>query len=74
MEKQVRNLSEFDVIDLEGDEYADPDREDPLFGFEYQTVIGVEQETVNCVRVDTDHDSYGFPPNHKIPVVAEVEE
>lgn len=64
-----------DLLDLEGDSIADPNLNglsesgDFDFTFEYAIVEGVECvecETENCVRIDTDQGSYGFPVGHLI--------
>lgn len=64
------DVREFDLLDLEGDEFADPGgngiSESGDFTFEFATVEAVERETENCIRIDTDQGSYGFPPDHLI--------
>ena len=64
------------LIDLEGDEYADPyyksDDADAdannLFAYEYPVVENVEKENDVVVRIDTNHGSFGFPVDHDIYV------
>lgn len=67
----VTDLSEDDLVDLEGDPYianVDPDLLVSL-EFEYLTVAGVERETPTCLRVDFEgFDSVGFPPDHRVRV------
>lgn len=67
--KRVADLTVGDLLDLAGDPYADPD---PAvvssLEFEYVEVLGIERETAECIRVDTNVDSYGFPPNHTVTV------
>lgn len=68
------DVREGDLLDLWGDRYADPPDADPyghrtVFETEYVTVIDVERETGNCVRIDTDCGSFGFPPDHPIPAI-----
>lgn len=62
----VTELREGDLVDLEDDRYADPDRDSRVFPYELAVVLGSEQETPECVRVDFDHDSVGFPTNHYV--------
>jgi hypothetical protein len=74
---RARDLRPGDLLDLEGDPYADP-RGDSLsadgehfYGFEYElaeVVEPVEFETPTCVVVHTDMVSCGFPPDHEINV------
>lgn len=62
----VTELREGDLVDLEGDAYAD-DGEHPTLEFEYALVVGPnERETDECYRVDFDHDSVGFPIDHRV--------
>jgi hypothetical protein len=68
----AQDVREGELLDLEGDEFADPsgngisETGDFDFTFEFATVEAVERETENCVRIDTDQGSYGFPPDHLI--------
>lgn len=62
----AQDVREGDLLDFEGDSIADPTGTNSDFMFEFATVEAVEQETENCVRVDTDQGSYGFPPEHLI--------
>lgn len=56
-----------DMVDLEGDPYADPDHDIQSFQFLYMEVTVVEQETPECVRVNfADWDSCGFPVDHEL--------
>ena len=64
MKKQAQDLQRGDLLDLEGDEYADPDNSDRVFPFEKAVVMAVEQETPTCIRVDTNAGSFGVPPDH----------
>lgn len=65
----VIELCEGDYVDLEGDQYADPNS-DPhgLYAFEYAVVQGWEQETPETVLVHFDQTSVGFPTRHKVRV------
>ena len=59
-----------DIVDLEGDMYADPAHRHVILESEYVTVVGAERETIKCVRIDFDgFDSVGFPAHHFIKVV-----
>jgi hypothetical protein len=63
---QVSELRVGDLVDLEGDPYADP-RRDPMncFEFELAEVASVERETADCVAVGFEgFDVVGFPPHH----------
>lgn len=68
--KRVDALEPGDLVDLEGDRYADaPDSEsdNSEFEFEFQVVIDVVRETPDCMRVDFESgSSFGFPPSHEV--------
>lgn len=70
--KRADQVQVGDLIDLEGDEFADPNRNglsvtgDFDFTFEFAYVEEVERETPGCIRIDTDQGSYGFPPDHML--------
>ena len=66
----AKEVKEGDFVDLEGDAYADAHNEGAQYGFEfsYAIVQRVEQETPECVRIDFDHDSVGFPSDHMLKV------
>lgn len=64
----VRDLHPGDKLDLEGDPVADPQNDKPELEYEYVTVVAVEQETADCIRVDGDNVSCGFPPDHEVQV------
>lgn len=67
-----------DFIDLEGDCFADPDRESTRFQFELVEVIEVESEEVSCecgahkrwvIAIGFEgFDIVGFPPYHLLNV------
>lgn len=65
--RMVAELRPGDMVDLEGDLYADPEWSDPGFPHEFATVIGIEREAPDCVRVDFDGGAFGFPPSHMVP-------
>ena len=58
-----------DMVDLEGDVYADPLKENPSYAFIFNTVEHVEQETPDCVAVSFEGGPMvGFPINHLLKV------
>ena len=63
---RAKNIRPGDVVDLEGDPYANPDSEDVAFRYEHALVLNVERETPECVRLDLAHESYGFPVAHRL--------
>lgn len=70
---EVRDLHPGDLIDLEGDEYADPDRSRCAFQFEYAEVAEVIVETVDCIAVGIEGvDLFGFPPDHRVPLYTDA--
>jgi len=63
----VENLKEGDLVDLEGDRYADQAGCNPLFECELMPVTHVERETDNCVTVYFEgFDMVGFPVGHPL--------
>lgn len=63
------DLKEGDMVDLEGDQYADPSRDNQLYPFMLNTVTLVEQETADCVAVYFEGGPVvGFPIDHLLPV------
>jgi hypothetical protein len=65
----AKNILEGMKLDLEGDKIADPDNNNAFFKKSLVTVVGIEVETDDCVRIDfADADSVGFPPDHKLIV------
>lgn len=68
---KAMNIDLDSLVDLEGDEYADPTGEDPDWQFEYAQVIAWERESPGCIRIDfTNGQSVGFPPSHMLKVVS----
>jgi len=62
-----------DLVDLEGDKYADPKSDNVSLQCEYMSVVHVEQETPQCVAVAFEcFDVVGFPTYHKLRVVRGV--
>ena len=66
--KAVKDLKENDLIDLEGDEIADPYRGEIGLQYEYARVLDMEWEGTGCVVVETSQGTYGFPPDHCVPM------
>jgi hypothetical protein len=72
--KPAHAIEPGDLIDLEGDPYADPHGDNPRFETEWIPVVRVERETPACVRLDLEaEDSYGFPAQHLIRVMRRME-
>lgn len=68
-QKRPLELKLGDLVDLEGDPYADTSEDWKHYHeCEYGVVEGVEQETSDCVRVDFEHLSVGFPLDHLLTV------
>lgn len=65
----ARDVQAGDLVDLQGDKIADVNGEHPEFEFEYARCIGTERETADCVRLDFESDSFGFPPDHLLSIV-----
>lgn len=66
-EKQVKDLNPGDLIDLEGDPYADPNSDILAFKYEYAMVDAIDHETGNCTAVwILGVDCFGFPPAHTV--------
>ena len=62
----VKNLKEGDLIDLEGDDFADPDKSDEMLTYEMLEVFEIEKETEFCTCVYFSNKTVGFPPEHKV--------
>lgn len=59
-----------DLVDLEGDPYADPDSDILYFQDQYMEVGEVDQETPECVAIGFEgFDLVGFPTDHELKVV-----
>ena len=58
-----------DLVDLEGDAFADPDRDNIFFQSELIEVVEVVRETDECVAIGLEgFDLVGFPPGHHLRV------
>lgn len=67
--KPAREVKAGDLLNLEGDPYADPKRDNALFECEYVEVAFVEQETPECVLMGIEgFDWVGFPTEHPLKV------
>lgn len=64
----AKNIRVGDQLDLEGDEYADTDHDNPLLEFEYAIVEEVELETPQCVAIVTSQGWFAFPAEHELKV------
>lgn len=73
--KRVDQLRVGDVLDLQGDKFADPDPPDGeeattnriVFEAEYVTVDYIEREMPECVAVGIEGvDVFGMPPDHLV--------
>ena len=64
----VETLRPGDLVDLEGDPYADPLADHP-YDTEHLTVADIVRETPYCYVVHFEGGpSVGFPPDHTLPV------
>lgn len=58
-----------DLVDLEGDAYADPRSDNPYFRCELATVASIDAETSNCIAIGVEgFDVVGFPADHLLNV------
>lgn len=67
----AEEVHEGDLIDLEGDPYADQERDKPCLQYEYAKVLEVRRETEDCVCVYFDNLTVGFPIRHELWRVVE---
>jgi hypothetical protein len=75
MKKQIKDLVQGDLVDLERDPYADPKGEDQSAHFEFAVVDKLEIETPTCTVVHFENfGSVGFPPDHEVDVGEEKPE
>ena len=68
IETAVKDLKEGDLVDLEGDIYADPDHDKPLLVDTYQEVDRLEPEGEGCICVYFVDFTCAFPPEHRVRV------
>lgn len=76
----VTDLAEGDLVDLEGCPFLTvEDENDDMAAWalaaecEYFTVVGIERETIDCVRVDFEGLSIGFPTEFRLPVAIDTD-
>ncbi|MGH2904893.1 MAG: hypothetical protein ACRDK7_15125 [Solirubrobacteraceae bacterium] len=58
------------LVDLEGDPFADDLHEHTRYEWELMEVWRVKRESPDCIRVDFEEDSVGFPADHRLRVIA----
>jgi hypothetical protein len=65
---RVGEVSVGDRLDLQGDIFADPDRDNVSYEFEMVEVTGNEAEGPDCVRLEFEAEgtSCGFPRDHYV--------
>jgi hypothetical protein len=64
---KVRDIKPGDIIDLAGDQYADPNHDNVTYEYEYAVVGGVIHETPDCIVLCIEGvDHIGFPPDHLV--------
>jgi hypothetical protein len=69
MEKiKVSDLQVGDMVDLQGDRFADPMHSHIEYECEYAMVQDLERETPECICVYFDSNAVGFPLNHELPL------
>lgn len=68
---KIRDLKPGDMVDLQGDPYADPNHEAIELEYELMSVYEVVEETPGCFLVTCNNFDFGcgFPPDHKVLVV-----
>lgn len=65
---RICDLRPGDLVDLQGDKFADPNGTNPRFDCEYACVHEIKKETIACICVYFDGCAFGFPPNHIVKV------
>lgn len=66
---KVSDLKEGDLVDLEGDPYADPKSQRAVLKYMLAEVQSVEREALDCICVYFDFDAVGFSSDHLVRVV-----
>lgn len=56
------------LVDLEGDEWADPDRDHSEYEFGYSQVVEVTREALGSVLIEFTDACVAFPPEHMLEV------
>ncbi len=71
---EVRNIRVGQRVDLDGDDFADPEGDRPEFVYEFAAVYEIEHEphdTDPCIVLHTSLGSFGFPPDHLVAIDGE---
>ncbi len=69
---KVKDLKPGMRLNLEGDKYADSERDHADYEFEYKVVADIILETADCIVLELeDGNSVGFPPDHEVLVEEE---
>lgn len=69
MQIEVKNIRAGDLVDLQGDKFADPKRDNIFLESECVIVLDTDQENSECVAILFDgFDLVGFPSEHKLTV------
>jgi hypothetical protein len=68
---KASDVAEGDMIDLEHvpEPYVRDEDREHVYQYEYAVVVGVERETADCIRVDFDTTSIGFPLDFELMMV-----
>ena len=65
----MQELQIGDVVDLEGDRFADPDGSNDFLKYELVTIEDIERETGDCTCIYfQDFDAVGFPVDYMLDV------
>lgn len=63
----IADVKEGDLLDLHGDQYADPEADNTLLKSELAQVVEVNHETPRCISLGIEgFDLVGFPPHHYV--------
>lgn len=65
---KVSALREGMMVDLEGDQYADPKHDHPEYEYEYCVVDQITQESPGVILVEFRNSACGFPPEHMVRI------
>ena len=71
MKQRIDQLVAGDIVDLEGDRYADPEGNPQFEAFAYRVVTSDrERHCVTVVFLDNEGDEFvcGFPPEHEVKI------
>jgi hypothetical protein len=68
-EQRIDELDYEDLVDLENDPFADPEKNNPLYEFEYMTVDRIEKETDQVMIVYFyNGPTIAFPKDHIVKI------